>query len=155
MRIGELAARSGLATSRIRFYESIGLLQADRRPNGYRSYSRDVLTMLNLIASAQKAGFSLDEIRALLPGDLSNWQHETLIVALRAKVDEIAAMEARLAQSKAHLLAIIREIEESPEGVDCAENTQRLLSQIAKGEMGTPSLGRDDLKDRGARRAAS
>ncbi len=44
MKIGELAERTGLATSRIRFYERIGLLKAARRQaNGYRSYPDDAV----------------------------------------------------------------------------------------------------------------
>ena len=50
----------------IRFYEKIGLLKlVDRRPNGYRTYPQEAVVMLELINSAQQAGFSLDEIRAL------------------------------------------------------------------------------------------
>ncbi|WP_017403647.1 MULTISPECIES: MerR family transcriptional regulator, partial [Brucella] len=98
MKIGELAKRSGLAASRIRFYESIGLLKTvDRRSNGYRTYPEEAVLVLHLIATAQKAGFSLDEIRTLLPPDLDNWEHDALIEVLRRKVADIEALEARLA----------------------------------------------------------
>ena len=101
MNIGELAKRSGLTPSRIRFYESIGLLKmVGRRPNGYRTYPSEALVLLELIATAQKAGFSLDEIRVLVPTDLENWQHDALLETLRRKVADIEALEARLAQSK-------------------------------------------------------
>ena len=41
MKIGELARRTGLTASRIRFYESLGLLpMVDRMPNGYRHYPK-------------------------------------------------------------------------------------------------------------------
>ena len=67
MNIGELSKRTGLSTSRIRFYEQSGLLQAaERGLNGYRSYPPEMVQMLELIAMAQGVGFSLDEIRALL-----------------------------------------------------------------------------------------
>jgi DNA-binding transcriptional MerR regulator len=42
-----------------------------RRPNGYRMYPPEAALMLDLITIAQRAGFSLDEIRALLPV----WSH--------------------------------------------------------------------------------
>jgi MerR family transcriptional regulator, copper efflux regulator len=65
MRIGELARRSELSTSRIRFYEAHGLLpKAERSDNGYRDYPDSVLETLRLIQGAQDLGFSLGEIRA-------------------------------------------------------------------------------------------
>lgn len=54
--------------------------------------------MLELIATAQKAGFSLDEIRTLLPPDLAQWKHGALIEALRHKVKDIEAMQMWLKQ---------------------------------------------------------
>ena len=62
MKIGELAQRTGLAASRIRFYESIGLLKlVQRQANGYRSYPEEAVLVLNLITTAQQAGFSADD----------------------------------------------------------------------------------------------
>ncbi|MCM3332854.1 MerR family transcriptional regulator, partial [Kocuria palustris] len=84
MKIGDLAERTGLTPSRIRFYERIGLLTAvERQPNGYRIYSPDAVVVLGLVTAAQKAGFSLDEIRMLLPPDLVQWQRGALLEALR------------------------------------------------------------------------
>ena len=65
MRIGELARRSELSTSRIRFYEAHGLLpKAERSENGYRDYPDNIVETLRLIHGAQNLGFSLNEIRA-------------------------------------------------------------------------------------------
>jgi MerR family transcriptional regulator, copper efflux regulator len=65
MRIGELARRSGLSTSRIRYYEAHCLLpKADRSDNGYRDYPDSVVETLRLIHDGQNLGFSLSEIRA-------------------------------------------------------------------------------------------
>ncbi len=108
MNIGELAKRTGLTHSRIRFYESIGLLQTvDRKANGYRTYPADAVSVLDMITTAQKAGFSLDEIRALMPGASDTWKHGELMDALRGKVADIEALEKRLAESKAQLVAVI------------------------------------------------
>jgi len=80
MKIGELAKRTGLATSRIRFYEQSGLLPTvQRQENGYREYGPEALWMLEIISTAQSAGFALDEIRSLLPDSRSTWQHEALL----------------------------------------------------------------------------
>ncbi|WP_394561755.1 MerR family transcriptional regulator [Aquipseudomonas alcaligenes] len=147
MKIGELAERTGLAPSRIRFYESIGLLRTvERQANGYRSYPEEAVLVLNLIATAQKAGFSLDELRTLLPSDLTQWQAGTLIDTLRGKVQDIESLEQRLAQSKVHLLALIAEIEAKPDDIDCATNAKRVLSRMQLGEMESPTLEAKDAK---------
>lgn len=147
MNIGELAKRSGLTHSRIRFYESIGLLKTvERRPNGYRSYPSEAVVVLDLIASAQKAGFSLDEIRTLLPSDIEQWEHGALIEALHRKVADIEALQTRLAQSKAHLIALIKEIETKPEDIDCAANARRVLSNMQSGEMKRPAMAAGDVR---------
>ncbi len=65
MKIGELASRTGLAASRIRFYEASGLISAQRQANGYRRYPEQAVQTLGIISCAQQAGFSLDEIRRL------------------------------------------------------------------------------------------
>lgn len=144
MKIGELAKRTGLPASRIRFYESIGLLQAvGRRPNGYRTYPADAPVILEVIATAQKAGFSLDEIRTLIPGDLQHWDHDKLIDTLGRKVADIEALEARLARSKASLLAVIDQIETRPDDIDCAANAQRVFTRLLDGSLPTAMEGPD------------
>jgi DNA-binding transcriptional MerR regulator len=140
MKIGELALRTGLAASRIRFYEDIGLLKVEREPNGYRSYSQDAVLVLQLITAAQQAGFSLDEIRTLLPLDMAQWGHGALVETLRAKVQEIEAMEMRLAQSKSHLVALLAEIDAKPDDMDCSDNAKRVLSRIRAGQVKAPAL---------------
>jgi DNA-binding transcriptional MerR regulator len=147
MNIGELAKRTGLTNSRIRFYESAGLLKAvDRRSNGYRTYPPQAALVLELIATAQKAGFSLDEIRTLLPPDLENWRHDALIEALRRKVKDIEALQTRLKQSKAQLVALIEDIEAKPGDVDCAANARRVLSNILGEEVERPTMAAGDVK---------
>ncbi|MEO4046049.1 MerR family transcriptional regulator [Pseudomonas sp. CAU 1711] len=131
MRIGELARRSGLAASRIRFYEASGLIAAQRQANGYRVYPEQALQILGVIACAQQAGFSLEEIRRLLPDPVAqSWPHDELLAALRRKVAEIETLQARLAQNREHLLAIIAGIEDKPEGMLCSVNAERMLAGL-------------------------
>ncbi|NVK38674.1 MAG: MerR family transcriptional regulator [Gammaproteobacteria bacterium] len=131
MKIGELSERTGLATSRIRFYERIGLLKTvKRQSNGYRSYPKEAVMVLELITTAQDAGFSLDELRALLPADLENWDHSFLLNALKQKVKDIEEMQAKLASNKAQLLEVLNEIEAKPDDMDCADNAKRVLLQF-------------------------
>ncbi|WP_353400371.1 MerR family transcriptional regulator [Duganella hordei] len=67
MKIGELAERSGIAASAIRFYEQAGLLpKAARGANGYRVYAESALERLHLIHIGQNLGFTLDAIRAVM-----------------------------------------------------------------------------------------
>lgn len=139
MKIGELAERTGLTTSRIRFYERVGLLKSvERQSNGYRSYPDDAVLLLKLITTGQRAGFSLDELRTLLPRDLANWEHGTLLDTLRRKVQDIEALQAQLAQSKAQLVELMAQIEARPKDMDCAANARRVLSEIQLVEAERP-----------------
>ena len=131
MKIGELAKRSGLAASRIRFYEASGLISAQRQANGYREYTEQTLQTLGIIICSQQAGFSLDEIRNLLPDPKAqSWRHDELLASLRRKVADIEAMQQRLAQSKAHLLTIIEGVESKPDGMACSDNAERVLAAL-------------------------
>ncbi len=131
MNIGELAKRTGLAASRIRFYESRGLLKmAARGTNGYRVYPPEAALALALITTAQQAGFSLDEIRTLLPSGQGDWDQGALLAALRRKVAEIEALEAKLARNRAQLAAVIQDIEARPDDLDCSANASRVLSRV-------------------------
>ncbi|MFC9625798.1 heavy metal-responsive transcriptional regulator [Streptomyces sp. NPDC056930] len=67
MRIGELAAETGLTTKTIRFYEQAGLLPAPpRTPGGYRDYPPHTAARLAFVRDAQAAGLTLAEIRSVL-----------------------------------------------------------------------------------------
>ena len=66
MLIGEVARRARVRPSAIRYYESIGLLPEPQRIAGRRRYPADALRRLSVIATAQRAGLSLDEIRELV-----------------------------------------------------------------------------------------
>lgn len=131
MKIGELAKRSGQTQSRIRFYERVGLLKlVDRHSNGYRTYPPEALVVLNLIDTAQSAGFTLDEIRRMVPSDLDEWEHDGLLDALRAKVAEITALEAKLKNSKSQIKRLIAEIEAKPDDMDCKDNARRVMANM-------------------------
>jgi len=70
--IGDIARRSGVAASALRFYESRGLIKSERAASGHRRFARPVLRQIAFIVFAQRVGLSLDEIRdelARLPDD--------------------------------------------------------------------------------------
>lgn len=64
--IGEVAARSGVATSTLRFYETQGLIESERSAGGQRRYVRSTLRRIAFIRVAQHVGLSLDEISEAL-----------------------------------------------------------------------------------------
>ena len=64
--IGEVARRSGVASSALRFYEQRGLISSERTGSGHRHYPRPVLRRLAFIVFAQRIGLTLDEIGAEL-----------------------------------------------------------------------------------------
>jgi DNA-binding transcriptional MerR regulator len=67
MRIGELARRSGLAATTLRYYEKAGLLPRSRRTaSGYRTYDADALPRLVFIRAAQAVGLTIAEIREVV-----------------------------------------------------------------------------------------
>ena len=99
--IGEVAARSGVNPSALRFYESIDLLRSERSPGGHRLYRRNVLRRVAFIRVAQRVGLTLDEIRdamALLPADRAPNAREwgRISRAWRSRVDERIATLERL-----------------------------------------------------------
>jgi MerR family transcriptional regulator, redox-sensitive transcriptional activator SoxR len=68
MKIGELASRTGLRTSAIRYYEGVGLLPPPHRSGGQRRYPDDAVYRVLLIRFARNMGFTLGEIRVFLSG---------------------------------------------------------------------------------------
>lgn len=64
--VGEIAARAGVATSALRFYEDEGLIHSERNEAGHRRYHADVLRRVAFIRTAQLVGLSLTDIREAL-----------------------------------------------------------------------------------------
>jgi MerR family transcriptional regulator, redox-sensitive transcriptional activator SoxR len=60
--IGQLAARSGVAASALRFYESLGLIESARAPSGHRRYLRSVIRRVAFIVFAQRVELTLDQV---------------------------------------------------------------------------------------------
>lgn len=132
MNISELSKLSGLSTPTIRYYEQIKLLPKPKRlSNGYRQYSEDDLCQLNLIKQAQQVGFSLEEIKALIPANIVNWDHDKLIETLNDKVQEIVKMQKMLAENKNNLLLLIDSIQNKPNDMSCEENAKRLINMYS------------------------
>ncbi len=99
--IGEVARRSGVQASALRFYEQRGLIVSERAGSGHRRYPRHVLRRVAFIVFAQRVGLTLDEIGhelARLPPDRvpkgRDWAR--LSAAWTARVDARIAELQRL-----------------------------------------------------------
>ena len=132
MKIGELARHSGLTRSKIRFYEAQGLIsKAKRQANGYREYPPQTIQILEIIVVAQSGGFSLKDIRHLLPtSELGRWNKEALLATLMRKVAEIELLQKRLRQNKAKLLEVIRRTQSKLPEMTCAQNAEQWLKRL-------------------------
>jgi DNA-binding transcriptional MerR regulator len=93
MDISEVARKSGVAASALRYYERKGLIHSLETEGARRKFSPAVLDQLALVALGQAAGFSLDEIRVMLtPGGEPNIDRSMLA----SKADELERMVKRL-----------------------------------------------------------
>jgi MerR family transcriptional regulator, mercuric resistance operon regulatory protein len=123
LRIGEVAARSGVSIDTIRYYERRKLLpRAERSRGGFRLYRQEAVERLRFIKQAQEIGFSLDEIGDLLAtGGAAECRKVRDL--LRAKVEEVdARIEAmrKFRRSLAdHLAACERELKERGNAARC------------------------------------
>jgi MerR family transcriptional regulator, copper efflux regulator len=108
MRIGELAARTGIAVHTIRFYEREGLLNARhsiRAANNYRTYNAEAVERLLMIREGQAAGFTLTEISHLMAAwDAGNLDVGEQAVYLRRKIDELSARILEIERMRAYLV---------------------------------------------------
>lgn len=138
MEISAVARVSGVPASALRYYESKGLIRAMARDGGRRHFAPEVLDQLALIALGQAAGFSLDEIRAMLtPGGQPDIDRRLLA----AKADELDRTAKRLlAMSEGLRHAAVCP---APSHAECP-SFQRLLKAAAAGMMAPPpqALGR-------------
>lgn len=99
--IGDVARRSGIAASALRFYEERGLIASERAGSGHRRFPRAALRRVAFIVFAQKIGLSLDEIGvelAKLPPDRapSGRDWEKLSAAWSERIDARIAELQRL-----------------------------------------------------------
>lgn len=94
--IGEVAREAGVSVSAIRFYERNGLLPEAERVGGRRRFDAGTVRRLGVINVAKQAGFSLDEIRALLDSiDAGAPAHEELQALASRKLPEMDALIER------------------------------------------------------------
>jgi DNA-binding transcriptional MerR regulator len=97
--IGDVAARSGLAASALRYYEHEGIITSTERKGLRRQFPREVLTTLAVVALCRRAGFTLDETKTVLAtrGD-ATWKSFATRKRdqLRARAAHLGAMADQL-----------------------------------------------------------
>jgi MerR family transcriptional regulator, copper efflux regulator len=126
LQVSELARRSGLAPSTVRFYERIGLLSpAGRAPNGYREFDPSALEELAFINRAKGIGMSLEEISELV----ASWPN-----------GECRRLQARL---RGFLSERIDQIRQQRLGlVDFERQLDRVLSRLSARDPGRERCGK-------------
>jgi DNA-binding transcriptional MerR regulator len=133
MDIAEVARKSGLPASALRYYEEKGLITSVGRQGLRRTFAPGVLDQLALIALGQAAGFSLDDIGAMFSPD---GQASIDRASLSAKADEIDNTIKRLKAMRNGLRHAA--VCPAPSHAECP-TFQRLLRSAAAGEL-TPRV---------------
>jgi DNA-binding transcriptional MerR regulator len=132
MDIAEVAKRTGVPASTLRFYEEKGLIASVGRQGLRRRFSPGVLDQLALIALGQAAGFSLDDIALMFSAD-GNPSIDRRMLA--AKADEIDATIKRLKLMRNSLRHAA--VCPAPSHSECP-TFQRLLGTAASAVLGQP-----------------
>jgi len=104
MTIGEVARRTGLATSAVRYYEQLGLIPPAARRGGRRLFDQRALTQLRVVVLAREVGFTLAEIRQLV----AEFRQQRWRKLAERKLDEIRQARARLEAMSSLLEKLLR-----------------------------------------------
>jgi DNA-binding transcriptional MerR regulator len=160
MRIGELARRSGIASTALRYYEQAGLLPPPQRtPAGYRAYDPSALPRLAFIRAAQAVGLSLPEIReviAIRDGGTAPCSHVVGLIErrraeVRARIRELQRLDRELSQL-AERGARLDPAECDPAGI-CRVIPSELAGITPSASSARPASRRDRVRARAGRRA--
>jgi DNA-binding transcriptional MerR regulator len=106
MRIGELADRTGLAPSAIRFYERQGLMPAaTRQANGYRVYGEADVERLTILNLSQSFGLSLAQIRSAFD-DGGVLAKDRMLAELDICLHDMDMLIKELKQRRSHMVGV-------------------------------------------------
>jgi DNA-binding transcriptional MerR regulator len=126
--IGELAERTGTATSALRYYEDVGLLSHTTRVSGHRRYDPMSVAIVGVILVLQEVGFSLSEIKALMASRAEapdGWRK-----LAKAKVAEL---DQRIAKATAARTALQHSLRCGHEDVLDCPNFQAVVAERLEG----------------------
>ncbi len=118
MRIGQLARSVGVNVETVRYYQRIGLIELPRKPyGGVRSYDNEYLRRLLFIRRAQRLGFSLADVRALL--DLSSADCQQVQKLAAEKLNSVKAKLRQLRDVESVLTKTIQQCGKRQAPEDC------------------------------------
>ncbi|MFE2757490.1 MerR family transcriptional regulator [Actinosynnema sp. NPDC059335] len=119
--IDQVAKASGVASSALRYYERVGLLEEGPKIGGRRHYPRDVLDRLSVIRTCRNIGFSLTEISSLLDeAEESGGSWQEIADQRRARIErEIAERQAWLTTLNSTLACGCRQLVTCPQVAGC------------------------------------
>jgi DNA-binding transcriptional MerR regulator len=130
--IGEVARRSGLRVSTLRFYEEKGLIASTRRRGLRRQFDPAVLERLAIIALGRSAGFSLDEIARMFAPDGRPRIDRSVLAAKAEELDRTVRTLTAMRDGLRHAVAC-----QAPSYMECPK-FRRLLRAAASGALGAP-----------------
>jgi len=149
LKIGEVAARSGLGVEALRFYESRSLLEPVARTGaGYRLYDEAVFERLDFIRKAQAIGFNLDEISRIIS---EARQGLPCAEVRRLAAEKLAELDRRLAELRRYRRELKETVEAwkrvgEKEGVICG-----LIEGLKPAAAGSPKMAHSLLPRSGRR----
>lgn len=136
MDISEVAKRSGVAASALRYYEKVGLIASIGPQGARRQFAPTVLDQLALIALGQAAGLSLDEVHAMLsPGGTVNIDRQ-LLATKAEDIDATIKQLRAVSRGLRHAAAC-----PAPSHAECP-TFQKLLKSAASGALDRQRVGR-------------
>ncbi|OZM75360.1 transcriptional regulator [Pseudonocardia sp. MH-G8] len=119
----------------MRYYDVIGLIEARREPNGYRSYDESVLERLSFIEAAKQLDLSLPEIAELLlvvEGDSCTQVREVLHPKLTERLREVDAYLANLRLLRNRLVVATRRVAACPDNEASCRSECMLLGELRR-----------------------
>lgn len=132
MDIAEVARRSGVPASTLRFYEEKGLVTSIGRRGLRRVFSSSILERLALIAVGRASGFSLDEIALMFAPDGRPRIDRQMLVAKATELDRTIRKLTQMRDSLRHAAAC-----RAPSHMECP-TFRRILRAAASGALGRP-----------------
>ena len=128
MKISEVAERTGVPASTLRYYERLGILTAGRSRNGYRDFDEGHLERLDFIASAKRLGLELPEIRRLL--ELAD---DGTCTGVKAALQPLLAEQIAAVEQQLKVLSRLQDqLKQARVHVDdCPDSDERCRSECA------------------------
>lgn len=120
MPIATLRRETGVATSALRYYETIGLLTPiGRTPTGYRMYGNGAVTRVRFIRKSQAAGLSLDDIATLLASTSDAKTCESVQQVLSQRLSDVRRRLAELRDLERGLVRALADCKDQGEADLC------------------------------------